>query len=176
VAILVISILDTEAQVDYHYGSALDSFRVHPRDVSAIRSALVRGYSPMNSLGLRSDSMLDCLERLDTVPNPTAVTASSEGWLDSPPPLFGRHPDEEGDLDEEAFDDDEDLDDDEDFDDENEEFDDEDFDDEDEDDIDEELDDEIDDIDIDEEDEDFDDDEDLDELDDEEEDEDLDDI
>jgi hypothetical protein len=170
----MISKLDNEASVDYHYGSALESFRIHPRGESAIRSALVRGSSPMDSLGLRTDSMLDCLELLDTVAAPTAVTVSPEGWLDFPPPLVGRHPDDEGDLEDDALDDEEELDGEE-FDDEEDEFEDEDFEDDEDEEIDEELDDEIEDIDIDEEDDDFDDDEDLDELD-EEEDEDLEDL
>jgi len=171
----MISKLDNEAPVDYHYGSALESFRIHPRGESAIRSALVRGPSPMDSLGLRTDSMLDCLELLDTVATPAAAHAPTEDWLDSPPPLFGRHPDEEGgDLEDDALDDEEELDGEE-FDDEEDEFDDEDFEDDEDEEIDEELDDEIEDIDIDEEDDDFDDDEDLDELD-EEEDEDLEDL
>ena len=50
---------------------------------------------------------MDSLELLDTVANPTAATAIWDGWLDSPPPLFGRHPDEEEDLEDEALDDDE---------------------------------------------------------------------
>src|SRR5262245_33283738 len=85
-----------------------------------------RGDFPMNSLGLRTDSM-DCLELLDPVADPTAANAMWDGWLDSPPPLFGRHPDEQEDLEDEGLDDEEDLDD-EDFDDDDEDFDDEDFD------------------------------------------------
>jgi hypothetical protein len=158
--------------LDYDYGSALGSNRVHPRSELAIRSALVRGNSPMNSLGLRTEVMLDCLEPLTTLADPTAAKAIWDGWSDLPPPLVGRHPgDEEEDLPEEEIDGEETLDGD-DFDDDEEEFDDEEFDDEDEEDIDEELDDEIDDIDVDDDEEDdFDDDEDLDELDEEEEDE-----
>jgi hypothetical protein len=158
--------------LDYDYGSALGSNRVHPRSELAIRSALVRGNSPMNSLGLRTEVMLDCLEPLSTLADPTAAKAIWDGWSDLPPPLVGRHPgDEEEDLPEEEIDGEETLDGD-DFDDDEEEFDDEEFDDEDEEDIDEELDDEIDDIDVDDDEEDdFDDDEDLDELDEEEEDE-----
>jgi hypothetical protein len=158
--------------LDYDYGSALGSNRVHPRSELAIKSALVRGNSPMNSLGLRTEVMLDCLEPLTTLADPTAAKAIWDGWSDLPPPLVGRHPgDEEEDLPEEEIDGEETLDGD-DFDDDEEEFDDEEFDDEDEEDIDEELDDEIDDIDVDDDEEDdFDDDEDLDELDEEEEDE-----
>jgi hypothetical protein len=158
--------------LDYDYGSALGSNRVHPRSELAIKSALVRGNSPMNSLGLRTEVMLDCLEPLSTLADPTAAKAIWDGWSDLPPPLVGRHPgDEEEDLPEEEIDGEETLDGD-DFDDDEEEFDDEEFDDEDEEDIDEELDDEIDDIDVDDDEEDdFDDDEDLDELDEEEEDE-----
>jgi hypothetical protein len=149
-----------------------DRTEFNPRSESAIRSALVRGNSPMNSLGLRTEVMLDCLEPLTTLADPTAAKAIWDGWSDLPPPLVGRHPgDEEEDLPEEEIDGEETLDGD-DFDDDEEEFDDEEFDDEDEEDIDEELDDEIDDIDVDDDEEDdFDDDEDLDELDEEEEDE-----
>jgi hypothetical protein len=129
----------------------------------------------MDSLGLRTDSMLDCLELIGTVAAPAAANAPSESWLDSPPPLFGRHPDDEGDLEEDALGDDEAIEGEEFDDDEEDEFEDEDFEDEEDEEIDEELDDEIEDIDIDEEDDDFDDDEDLDELD-EEEDEDLEDL
>jgi hypothetical protein len=162
--------------LDYDYGSALGSNRVHSRSDSAIRSALIRGNSPMDSLGLRTEVMLDCLESLATLADPSTVTAMWDGWSDSPPPLLGRHPgeEEEDELEGEELDDDDDLDGD-DFDDDEEEFDDEEFDDEDEEDIDEELDDEIDDIDVDDEEDDFDDDEDLDELE-EEEDADLDDL
>jgi hypothetical protein len=158
--------------LDYDYGSALGSNRVHPRSELAIKSALVRGNSPMNSLGLRTEVMLDCLEPLATFADPTAGKANWDGWSDVPPPLVGRHPgDEEEELPEEEVDGEETLDGD-DFDDDEEEFDDEEFDDEDEEDIDEELDDEIDDIDVDDDEEDdFDDDEDLDELDEEEDDE-----
>jgi hypothetical protein len=158
--------------LDYDYGSALGSNRVHPRSELAIKSALVRGNSPMNSLGLRTEVMLDCLEPLTTLADPTAAKAIWDGWSDLPPPLVGRHPgDEEEELPEEEIDGEETLDGD-DFDDDEEEFDDEEFDDEDEEDIDEELDDEIDDIDVDDDEEDdFDDDEDLDELDEEEDDE-----
>jgi len=160
--------------LDYDYGSALGSNRVHPRSEPAIHSALVRGNSPMNSLGLRTEPMLDCLELLA---ESTAIEAMRDGWSDSPPPLLGRHPgeEEEGDLEGEEIDDEDDLDGD-DFDDDEEDFDDEEFDDEEEEDIDEEVDDEIDDIDVDDDEEDdFDDDEDLDELE-EEEDADLDDL
>jgi hypothetical protein len=160
--------------LDYDYGSALGSNRVHPRSELAIKSALVRGNSPMNSLGLRTEVMLDCLEPLTTLADPTAAKAIWDGWSDLPPPLVGRHPgDEEEELPEEEIDGEETLDgDDFDDDEEEEEFDDEEFDDEDEEDIDEELDDEIDDIDVDDDEEDdFEDDEDLDELDEEEEDE-----
>jgi hypothetical protein len=157
--------------LDYDYGSALGSNRVHPRSDLAIKCALVRGNSPMNSLGLRTEVMLDCLELLTTLADPTAAKAIWDGWLDLPP-LVGRHPgDEEEDLPEEEIDGEETVDGD-DFDDDEEEFDDEEFDDEDEEDIDEELDDEIDDIDVDDDEEDdFDDDEDLDELDEDEDDE-----
>jgi hypothetical protein len=162
--------------LDYDYGSALGSNRVHPRSELAIKSALVRGNSPMNSLGLRTEVMLDCLEPLTTLADPTAAKANWDGWSDLPPPAVGRHPgDEEEELPEEEIDGEETPDGD-DFEDDEEEFDDEEFDDEDEEDIDEELDDEIDDIDVDDDEEDdFDDDEDLDELD-EEEDEELEDI
>jgi hypothetical protein len=158
--------------LDYDYGSALGSNRVHLMSESAIHNASVRGNSPMNSLGLRTEVMLDCLELLV---DSTAVTAMRDGWSDSPPPLLGRHPGEEEEEPEgEELDDEDDLDGD-DFDDEDEDFDDEDFDDEEEEDIDEELDDEIDDIDVDDDEEDdFDDDDDL-ELD-EEEDADIDDL
>jgi hypothetical protein len=158
--------------LDYDYGSALGSNRVHPRSELAIKSALVRGNSPMNSLGLRTEVMLDCLEPLTTLADPTAAKAIWDGWSDLPPPLVGRHPgDEEEELPEDEIDGEETLDGD-DFDDDEEEFDDEEFDDEEEEDIDEELDDEIDDIDVDDDEEDdFDDDEDLDELDEEEDDE-----
>jgi hypothetical protein len=161
--------------LDYDYGSALGSNRVHPRSEPAIRSALVRGNSPMNSRGLRTELMLDCRESLATLADPDATLAMWNGWPDSPPPLQGRHPGEEEEPEGEEVEDEDGLVGD-DFDDEDdEEFDDEEFDDEDEEDIDEELDDEIDDIDVDDEEDDFDDDdEDLDEL--EEEDEDLDDL
>src|SRR5690242_12684747 len=103
----------------------------------------------MNSLGLRTDSMIDCLERLATIAPWNAADARPEGWPATPPPAFARHPDEEDeDIGEEEIDDEEDLD--EDFDDDEEEFDEEDFEDEEEDEIDEELDEDIDDIDIDE--------------------------
>src|SRR5205823_14615437 len=128
----------------------LESNRVHPRGESAILNALVWGSFPDELLGLRTDSMLDCLELLDTLADPTAPDAMWNGWLDAPPPVFARHPEEGEELGEEDIDDEEDLDED-DFDEEDEDFDDEDFDDEDDDDIDEELDDEIEDIDIDEE-------------------------
>jgi hypothetical protein len=161
--------------VDYHYGSALDSFGVHHGASRPSAAHWSGGNSPMNSLGLRTDSMLDRLDLLDTVADFTAARASSDGWLDFPPPLFTRHPEgEEEEPAEEGLEDEESLDE-EDFDEEDEDFDDEDFDDEDDEELDEELDEEIDDIDIDEEDDDFDEDEDLDELDDDE-DEDLDDI
>jgi hypothetical protein len=165
--------------LDYDYGSALGSNKVHPTSESAIRGALVRGNSPMNSLGLRTELMLECSESLATLAEPDVNEAMRDGWPDCLSPLWGRHPGEdevepEGD---EIEDDDgivgDDFDDD---DEDDEEFDDEDFEDEDEEDIDEGLDDEIDDIDVDDdEDDDFDDDDDLDELDDED-DEDLDDL
>jgi hypothetical protein len=162
--------------VDYHYGSALDPLGSTKGESAFHGAPVTGGESPMNSLGARTDSMLDCLERLDATADSPAPRAPSDQWLDPLPPVFARHPEEGGDegVGEEEVDDDEDLGD-EDFDDEDEDFDDEEFDDEDddEDDIDE-LE-EIDDIDIDEEDEDFDEDEDLDEIDDDE-DEDLDDI
>jgi hypothetical protein len=125
----------------------------------------------MNSLGLRTDSMLDCLELLDSFTDPTASNPLSEGGPGSLPPVFARHPEEEAEPEGDVFEDEEGLD--EELDEEDEDFDDEDFDDEDDEDIDEELDDEIEDIDIDEEDDDFDDDEDLDELDEDEEEEDI---
>jgi hypothetical protein len=158
--------------LDYDYGCALGSNRGHPSSESAIDSALVRGICPMNSLGLRTESMLECQELLTPVADPTAASAMRDSRSDSPPPLFGRHPgneaeevpdealEEEDDLEEEDFDDEDD----------DEEFEEEDFDDEDDEDIDEELDDEIEDIDVDEDEEDdFDDDEELGGLDDEEE-------
>jgi len=150
--------------LDYDYGSALGSNRVHPRSESAIHCALVRGKSPMNSLGLRTESMLDSLQLLATIADPNAANAMRDGRCHFPPPLFGRHPGEQqDDLENEEPEDEDDLDGEE-FDDEDGEFDDEEFDDDDDDDIDEELDDEIDDIDIedDEDDDDLDDDEDLD--------------
>jgi len=154
--------------LDYDYGSALGLNRVHPSSESAIPSALVRGKSPMNSLALRTESMLDSLQLLATVADPTAADTMRDGWLIFPPPLFGRHPGEPPDDLEPDEPDDEDGLDGEEFDDE--EFDDEEFDDDDEEDIDEELDDEIDDIDVEDDEEDeFDDDEDLDELEDDEE-------
>jgi hypothetical protein len=145
--------------LDYDYGSALGSNRGHPSSESAIDSAFVRGNCPMNSLGLRTESMLDCLEMLDRFADPSAASAMRDPWWKAATPLVARHGDEEEEVEEEEFEDDDDLED-EDFDDEedDEAFDDEDFDEEDEDDIDEELDDEIEDIDVDEEDDDFDDD------------------
>jgi hypothetical protein len=138
---------------------------------SAIAGAPFRGESPMNSLGVRTDSMLDCLERLDATVDFSEAHAPSELWPDILPPAFARHPDEDEDVGEEEVDDEE-LDE-EDFDEEDEDFDEEDFDDEDEDEDDIDELEEIDDIDIDEEDEDFDEDEDIDEIE-EDEDEDLD--
>jgi hypothetical protein len=156
--------------LDYDYGAALGENRVHPGSESAMQCALVRGKSPMNSLGLRTESMLDSLQLLTTVADPNAANAMWDGWLNFPPPLFGRHPGEQkDDLENEEPEDEDDVDGEE-FDDEDEEFDDEEFDD-DEEDIDEELDDEIDDIDIeDDEEDDLDDDDDLDDLEEEEED------
>jgi hypothetical protein len=162
--------------LDYDYGSALGSNRVHPRSESAIRGALVRGNSPMNSLGLRTELMLDCRESLATLADPNATEAMWDGWPDFPPPVWGRHPGEEEEPEAEEIEDEDGLVGDDFDDDEDEEFDDEEFDDDDDEDIDEGLDDEIDDIDVDDdEDDDFDDDEDLDELDEDEE-EDLDDL
>ena len=162
--------------LDYDYGSALGMNRVHRRSESAIRGALVRGNSPMNSLGLRTELMLDCRESLATLADPNATEAMWDGWPDFPPPVWGRHPGEEEEPEGEEIEDEDGLVGDDFDDDEDEEFDDEEFDDEDEEDIDEGLDDEIDDIDVDDdEDDDFDDDEDLDELDEDEE-EDLDDL
>jgi hypothetical protein len=162
--------------LDYDCGSALGSNRVHRRSESAIRGALVRGNSPMNSLGLRTELMLDCRESLATLADPNATEAMWDGWPDSPPPLWGRHPGEEEEPEAEEIEDEDGLVGDDFDDDEDEEFDDEEFDDDDDEDIDEGLDDEIDDIDVDDdEDDDFDDDEDLDELDEDEE-EDLDDL
>jgi hypothetical protein len=145
--------------LDYDYGSALGSNRGHPSSESAIDSAFVRGNCPMNSLGLRTESMLDCLEVLDRFAHPSAAGATRGPWWNAEAPLVARHGDEEEEVEEEEFEDDDDLED-EDFDDEDDDeaFDDEDFDEEDEDDIDEELDDEIEDIDVDEEEDDFDDD------------------
>ena len=59
----------------------------------------------MNSLGLRTEVMLDCLEPL-TLADPTAAKAIWDGWSDLPPPRVGRHPGDE----EDDFDDDDDLD------------------------------------------------------------------
>jgi hypothetical protein len=146
--------------LDYDYGSALGSHRGKPSSESAIDSAFVRGNCPMNSLGLRTESMLDCLEVLDRFADPSAAGAMRDDpWWNAAPPLFARHGDEEEEVEEEEFEDDDDLED-EDFDDEedDEAFDDEDFDEEDEDDIDEELDDEIEDIDVDDDEDEFDDD------------------
>jgi hypothetical protein len=145
--------------LDYDYGSALGSNRGKPSSESAIDSAFVRGNCPMNSLGLRTESMLDCLEELDRFADVSAAGATRDPWWQAAAPLFARHDDEEEDVDEEELDDDDDLED-EDFDDEedDEAFDDEDFDEEDEDDIDEELDDEIEDIDVDDDEDEFDDD------------------
>ena len=163
--------------LDYDYGSALGSNRVHPRSELAIRGALVRGNSPMNSLGLRTESMLDHRELFATLAVPNTTDAMWKVWLGPLPPVLGRHPGEEEEIEPEG----EELDDEDslvgdDFDEEeDEEFDDDEFEDEDEDDIDEGLDDEIDDIDVDDEDDDFDDDDDLDELEEDEE-EDLDDL
>ena len=81
--------------LDYDYGSALGSNRVHPSSESAIDSALVRGNCPMNSLGLRTESMLDCLELLARFADPTAASAMRDAWSDSAPPLFARHPGDE---------------------------------------------------------------------------------
>jgi hypothetical protein len=155
--------------LDYDYGSALGWNSFHPSSESAIDSALVRGNCPMNSLRLRTESMLDRLERLARFAGPTGISAFDDPWSDSTPPLFARDAGEEDIADDEEFDDEDDLEDD-DFDDDedDDEFDDEDFDEEDEDDIDEELDDEIEDIDIEEDDDEFDDDDDLGGLDDEE--------
>lgn len=164
--------------LDYDYGSALRLNRVHRTSESAIRGALVRGNSPMNSLGLRTELMLDCCESLATLADPVAAEAVRDGWPDWLSPLLARHPgdEEEEEPEGEELDDEDSLVGDDFDDDEDEEFDDEEFDDDDEEDIDEGLDDEIDDIDVDDdEDDDFDDDDDLDELDDEEE-EDLDDL
>jgi len=73
--------------------------------------------------------MLDCVQTLDPVTDPNAANAMRDGWFDFPPPLIGRHPDEEeAEPEEEGFDDEEDVD--EDFDDEeDDDFDDEDLDD-----------------------------------------------
>jgi hypothetical protein len=161
--------------LDYDYGSALGSNRVHPRSEPAIRNTLVRGNTPMSSLGLRTELMLDCRESLAVLADPDATEALWDRWPDSLPPLVGHPGDEEEEPEGEEVEDDDGLVGDDFEDDEDEEFDDEEFDDEEDEDIDEELDDEIDDIDVDDDEEDeFDDDEDLDEL--EEEDEDLDDL
>jgi hypothetical protein len=150
--------------LDYDYGSALGSNRGYPGGESAIDSALVRGNCPMNSLGLRTESMLDSLELFARFASPASRSATRDPWWERTSPLLGRHGDEEEEpVADDEFEDDDDLEDD-DFDDEedDEAFEDEDFDEEDEDDIDEELDDEIEDIDVDEdEDDEFDDDEDL---------------
>ena len=83
----------------------------------------------MNSLGLRTVSMLDCLEVLDRFAGPSAAGLSADPWRKTAPPLFARHDDEEEEVEEEEFEDDDDLED-EDFDDEedDENFEDEDFD------------------------------------------------
>jgi len=134
-----------------------------PSSESAIDSALVRGNCPMNSLGLRTESMLESLELLDRFAEPAALKAARGPWWECAPSIFGRHADEEEEeIADEEVEDDDDLDDDFDDDEDDEAFDDEDFDEEDEDDIDEELDDEIEDIDVEEdEDDEFDDDDDL---------------
>jgi hypothetical protein len=151
--------------LDYDYGTALGSNRGHPSSESAIDSAFVRGNCPMNSLGLRTESMLDSLELFARFADPAARSATRDPWWERTSPLLGRHTgdEEEEEVADDELEDDDDLEDDDFDDDEDDEaFDDEDFDDEDEDDIDEELDDEIEDIDVDEdEDDEFDDDEDL---------------
>ena len=76
--------------LDYDYGSALGWNRVHPSSESAIDSALVRGNCPMNSLGLRTESMLDCLEVLARFADPAGTSAIDDPWSDSTPPLFAR--------------------------------------------------------------------------------------
>src|SRR5271165_1307644 len=78
--------------LDYDYGSALGSNSVHPSSELAIDSALVGGKCPMNSLGLRTESMLDCLELLTPAALSLAASATRDSWSDSPPPLLGRHP------------------------------------------------------------------------------------
>src|SRR5262245_4239770 len=117
--------------VDYLYGSALGSCAIDPGGRIGHPERVGLGLLPMNSLGLRTDSMLDCLERLDLLADPTATRR--DDWWETPP-AFARDPDEEGGPADEDPGDEEELDD-EDFDDDDEDFDDEDFDD-DEDDID----------------------------------------
>jgi hypothetical protein len=136
------------------------------RGRAAIRTASLRGISPQNSLGLRTDFMLDCLEPLAIVTDSTSTSTSWDGWLDMLSPLTARHPSEDEDVveEDEEFEDDEDGLDGEDFDDEDEEFEEEEFEEDEEEEIDPELDDEIEDIDIDEEDDEFEEDEDLDDL------------
>src|SRR5262249_55472995 len=121
----VISILDNEAPLDYHYGSALGSSRVHQGRVGHSWRTRQGGESPMNSLGVRTASMLDCLERIDAPAPPPAAGAPSDPWLEVLPPAVARHPDEDEDVGEGEIEDEEDLD--EDFDEDEEEFDDEDF-------------------------------------------------
>jgi hypothetical protein len=157
--------------LDYDYGSALGRNNVHPSSESAIDSALVRGNCPMNSLRLRTQSMLNCLEQPARFADSTGTNAIHDPWSESTRRLFARHlGDEEEVADDEEFEEEDDVEDDDfDDDDDEEDFDDEDFEEEDEDEIDEELDDEIEDIDIDEDEEEFDDDDDLGGLDDEDE-------
>ncbi len=91
----MISKLDNEAPDDYHYGLALETSRIQSKGESAIRGSSVRGSSPMDSLGLRTDSMLDCLELIGTVATPAAANAS-ESWPDSPPRCSGAIPTRRG--------------------------------------------------------------------------------
>jgi hypothetical protein len=66
--------------------------------------------------------MLDCVQITDPISDANAANAMWDGSLDFPPPLVGRHPDEEdAEPAEEELGDDEDLD--EDFDDEDEDID-----------------------------------------------------
>src|SRR5262245_47082845 len=86
----------------------------HRGDQGAGRPSAPRGSggdSPMNSLGLRTDSMIACLDRLDSVAPAPAADPSSEEWREALAPAFARHPEEEGEeVGEEELDDEEDLD------------------------------------------------------------------
>ena len=73
--------------LDYDYGSALGWNSVHPSSESAIDSALVRGNCPMNSLRLRTESMLDSLELFARFAGPAASERNCEPWSDYAPHL-----------------------------------------------------------------------------------------